>query len=381
MHIAHALLTTDTWGGIWTFTRELSQQLRRGDCQVSLASFGPPPAEEEMRSLREWGIAVHCLPWRLEWMQDAERDAAQAQQQLAQLVARLRPDILHCNHYAFARASYACPTVLTAHSDVLSWWRNVRGEAAPATEFHGWYRKLVAEALQNAGLITAPTQSVVRDLRRSFGSFRPVVVIANGRDAANFNPHAPKKNLAVAMGRVWDDAKQLVWLAQSPWPMPVAIAGPWRHPEFKREPPAGAVENRWLGELSPPQTRELLAEALVFIGCSRYEPFGLSALEAALSGCALLLADIDSQREIWQDAAWYFPPPPDPRSRGALAALLLHLQDAPENALQLARRAARRACQLYSSGRMTEEYLRVYAQLLSRPARPPLPAVAEAPCA
>ena len=32
---------------------------------------------------------------------------------------------------------------------------------------------------------------------------------------------------------------------------------------------------------------------------ARYEPFGLSILEAALSGCALVLGDLPSLRELW----------------------------------------------------------------------------------
>src|SRR5690606_27280402 len=54
---------------------------------------------------------------------------------------------------------------------------------------------------------------------------------------------------------------------------------------------------------------------------ARYEPFGLSALEAGLAGCALVLGDIPSLREVWGDAA-LFVPPHDHRS---LAATLQRL--------------------------------------------------------
>ena len=35
-----------------------------------------------------------------------------------------------------------------------------------------------------------------------------------------------------------------------------------------------------------------------------YEPFGLSILEAAASGCALVLGDIPTLRENWSEAAF-----------------------------------------------------------------------------
>jgi glycogen synthase len=50
------------------------------------------------------------------------------------------------------------------------------------------------------------------------------------------------------------------------------------------------------------------ARASIYALPARYEPFGLSALEAALSGCALILGDIPSLREVWLEAAPYVSP-------------------------------------------------------------------------
>ena len=44
-------------------------------------------------------------------------------------------------------------------------------------------------------------------------------------------------------------------------------------------------------------------EAAIFARPARYEPFGLAILEAAQAGCALVLGDIPSLRELWADAA------------------------------------------------------------------------------
>ena len=50
-----------------------------------------------------------------------------------------------------------------------------------------------------------------------------------------------------------------------------------------------------------------LRRATIFALPARYEPFGLSALEAGLAGCALVLGDIP-MREVWHDAAMFVPP-------------------------------------------------------------------------
>ena len=52
-------------------------------------------------------------------------------------------------------------------------------------------------------------------------------------------------------------------------------------------------------QLSEEQMRELLGRAAIYIATSRYEPFGLAPLEAALSRCALVANDIPSLRELW----------------------------------------------------------------------------------
>jgi hypothetical protein len=63
-----------------------------------------------------------------------------------------------------------------------------------------------------------------------------------------------------------------------------------------------------LGELPRDALAARAGAASIYALPARYEPFGLSVLEAALSGCALVLGDIASLRETWGDAAVYVPP-------------------------------------------------------------------------
>ena len=84
------------------------------------------------------------------------------------------------------------------------------------------------------------------------------------------------------------------------------------------EPPAPASatsgrratpgQARFLGMLSADQLVALRERAMVFVAPARYEPSGLSILEAARDRCALVLGDIPPLREIWGDAALYVPP-------------------------------------------------------------------------
>ena len=90
---------------------------------------------------------------------------------------------------------------------------------------------------------------------------------------------------------------------------------------------------------------------------ARYEPFGLAVLEAALSGCALVLADIPSLREIWGDAGVFVATD----NCYAIADALEMLIQNDRLRIELSARARRRALD-FSPARMAEAYLTGYTQ-------------------
>jgi glycosyltransferase involved in cell wall biosynthesis len=88
---------------------------------------------------------------------------------------------------------------------------------------------------------------------------------------------------------------------------------------------------------------------------SIYEPFGLAALEGALSGAALVLADIPTYRELWDGCALFAP-------MDDAAAFADALDAAASDARlrqHLAQRARRRALE-FSPGAQAERVLGVY---------------------
>src|SRR5690242_21194480 len=106
------------------------------------------------------------------------------------------------------------------------------------------------------------------------------------------------------------------------------------------------------GPQTEAQLRQLLSRAAIYVATSRYEPFGLAPLEAALSRCALVANDIPSLREIWGDAALYFNRN-DARSLGvAIRSLLAD----PDLRREYANRALRHAQANYNAARMTDDY-------------------------
>jgi glycosyltransferase involved in cell wall biosynthesis len=91
-----------------------------------------------------------------------------------------------------------------------------------------------------------------------------------------------------------------------------------------------------------------------------YEPFGLSVLEAAQAGCALVLSDIPTFRELWDGAAIFI----DPASEEAIAATVDLLASEPEERARLGAEASQRA-EWYTPEAMAEAMLGHYRDLLS----------------
>lgn len=355
---ARVLMTADTVGGVWTYAVELAGALAARGVQVALATMGAPLATHQREQMDGHpGITLIESAFRLEWMQDCWDDVDAAGRWLLQLEREFAPDVVHLNQFAFGALPFAAPALVVAHSCVLSWWRAVRGGEAPAE----WdiYRARVRAGLERAGCVAAPTRAMLSSLAANYGVQRPGLVIPNGARAQDFPP-ADKKPFVLAAGRFWDEAKNLAALeAVAPdLPWPVKVAGPVAHPDGGSREPRNVQS---LGALPRSALAREFATASIYALPARYEPFGLSALEAGLAGCALVLGDIPSLREVWGDAAAYVPPM-DP---GALRRTLLQLMEDEEERSRLAH-AARVRAQRYTPERTCDGTLAAYAQLSPR---------------
>ena len=346
------LMTTDCVGGVWTYSLDLAKALEPHGVEVALATMGPPPSPDQRADAqRHPNVRLHESTFKLEWMDDPWSDVARAGRWLLDLEAALRPDVVHLNGYAHASFPFAAPIVVVAHSCVLSWWRAVKGEAAPAS----WnrYGQEVSRGLREADVVVAPSAAMAATLQENYGLARPPQVIHNGRDPSLFHQRR-KQSFILAAGRLWDAAKNIAALERvAPdllWPVCVAGEGGEANSSVLK-----------LGSLPPPTLAGWMARADIYALPARYEPFGLSVLEAAMSGCTLVLGNIPSLREIWQDAAVYVPPDDFPE----LKLHLLDLIHEPRRRLQLSRRAKFHATR-YSLDRAGGAYFSLYQSMLRR---------------
>jgi glycosyltransferase involved in cell wall biosynthesis len=261
--------------------------------------------------------------------------------------------VIHLNGYVHGALPWQAPALIVAHSCVCSWWQAVKGHPAPPE----WdrYRSLVRQGLRAVAAVVAPSAAMLENIQQLYGPLPPSCVIYNGRDPSLFSI-ANKEPFIFSAGRLWDEAKNVAVLDQiAPrlgWPLYLAgdELGPGHESYAKR-----------LDRLAPPAMASWLGRASIYALPARYEPFGLSILEAALCGCALVLGDIPSLREIWGDAAQYVMRDDPAALQRTLNSLAGDTQARGDWAARARARARR-----FTAAPMGQAYLELYRDLSRR---------------
>lgn len=350
-------MTADTVGGVWSYALELIRALSRYHCHVALATMGGWLNASQLHEAAQISnLTLYESNYKLEWMEEPWVEVNQAGAWLLELAHQVKPDIVHLNNYVHGTLPWSAPVLVVGHSCVLSWWQAVKGHSAP--EEWQTYHQRVQAGLRSADFVVAPTNAMLSALQHHYGPLAASKVIYNGRYPKQFVPMT-KEPLIVSVGRLWDEAKNIAALEtiapHLDWP--IYVAGQEQHPaggEYRLQ------HVRPLGVLTASDVAQWMGQASIYALPARYEPFGLSALEAALAGCALVLGDIPSLREVWGTAARYVAPD----DQAMLAALLQELIAQPAQRYALAS-AARQRAQTYHPAPMAAGYWQAYRSLLA----------------
>jgi glycosyltransferase involved in cell wall biosynthesis len=177
--------------------------------------------------------------------------------------------------------------------------------------------------------------------------------------------HRPRADSVFTLGRLWDEGKNVRTLdaAAAMVDASVEAIGPLRGANGE----AAAFEHlHTTGGLEADAIAQRLSGRPIFASAALYEPFGLAALEAAQAGCALVLSDIPTFRELWNGAALFVPA----RDAQAFADALQQLLRDRDRREKLERAAQLRALQ-YSPEAMARRMLAIYEQVLPEPALGP----------
>jgi glycosyltransferase involved in cell wall biosynthesis len=354
------MMTADAVGGVWTFAAKLSRELVGEGFEILLVTLGPRPSAAQRAMISGCsGVSMIETDLALEWQDPVGADMDRARSVLAEIALGFEPQVVHLNSFREATFEWGAPTIVVAHSCVNS-WAEACGEKH-AFDGPEWdiYTTNVQAGLRRTTLWVSPTFEFRDRLRRLYSLDSAGHVIRNGQAVSVDRSHA-KQPLILGAGRVWDKAKNLTALASiaSMVDWPIKIAGA---PGAEGGAAAGASNNcEFLGQLSQPVMRSELEKAAIFVSPALYEPFGLSVLEAADAGCALVLSDITTLRELWDGAACFV----DPGDGEAMVQCLRQLISDDGRRCRLQRAAIERAGR-YRLRSTVKAYRSIYDELVA----------------
>jgi len=353
-HALRVLITADAVGGIWRHALDLASELTRRGAAVCIVTWGPRPAAHQRSEAAAASIETIHVEAPLDWL-GGEAALELAARRLDTVIRSWSPSVVHLNVPALApRLTSANPCVAVLHSCLATWWMAVR--RTPLPDAWQWHARATGDGLAAADVAISPSAAFADAMATVYGRLARLRVIHN---ASGARPPRPKEPFAFAAGRWWDDGKNAACLdaAAALARSPVRVAGPLRAPHGDERRFDRA---RWLGDLPHGRLLGEIDRAAVFVSAALYEPFGLSVLEAASAGSALVLADIPTFRELWQGCA-HFVSPDDPRR---LARTIDALMDDPQERRRLGE-AARARSAWFSIDRQAEAFLRAYGLALS----------------
>jgi glycosyltransferase involved in cell wall biosynthesis len=214
-----------------------------------------------------------------------------------------------------------------------------------------WNRRLLSFSdaarylLESVNVILPNSSAELREIEQRFGVWRPAVVVPNAADVDTFAPSADapprERNGVLCVGRIEPRKNQLALIeALRGTDIPLTLVGqPGRFSAgyARRCHHAAGKRVRFVSQRSARELRALYHAARVHACVSWYETPGLASLEAALSGCNLVVTPGGCTREYFGNQVFYARPD-DPDSIWAAVEAALDAEPDPD----LARRVARK---------------------------------------
>lgn len=302
------LIATDAVGGIWQYSVDLARGLAPLGVETMIALLGPPPTDAQRSAASTDGVQLIETGLPLDWLAEESGTIHRAGEVVARLAKQCSADIVQLNIPALAAsARFDQPVVAVQHRCVATWWEAVHGTELPAD--FAWRMELVRAGLHSADLVVTPTIAFGQEVERVYALPQSPVTVHTGRSRLVL-PRGVPHDFVFTAGRLWDEGKDLRTLdaAASRIGVPVHAAGPLEGPNGSQV----MFDNlHSLGNLEEDQIARWLCARPVFVSTALYEPVGLAVLEAAAAGCALILSDIPTFRELWSDVAIFVPPRDD----------------------------------------------------------------------
>jgi hypothetical protein len=353
------LMTSESTGDTWTFSRLLASGLSGLGVRVGLATFGPPVADSQKELIRAQGIQLFESGWEVDSLPCFRRQLEDSADWLLDLEERFRPELVHLDGLIHASLPWRRPTLVTVHECLPARWKAVHGTSLPQQ----WdvYHDRIGMGVRAAGIVVASSSQTLQELRLHHGAFAAGRVIPHGWPTVEVQRTKHRGFIFTAAG-VWDDAYGLRSLEiAAPFAIwPVFCAGAAVTSTGERRPRPEVKNVCCLGELTEEELEGWLDRSSIFFMPALYSDGQMSILRAAARGCPLVLGNHPALKEIWGDSA-VFVRSDDPEAiRVALERLIMD-----ERKRQVMSMKARERARELPASVMLATYCGAYSDILT----------------
>lgn len=355
--VRRVFMSADAVGGVWTYALDMARGLSSHNVQLSLIILGPKPSRSqqlEAAAIPSLDLIISNAP--LDWTARCSSELDDVASELRERAQACSADVAHLNAPAHSgETRWPIPLLVATHSCVATWWRSQHSTPLPADL--KWRRDRTEQGLGLADATVVPSRSFGAMLQNEYKALQSVTTIYNGRTP--IVEREDNRNLILTAGRLWDPAKNanLINTVALRTGLSIHAAGPTGGVTGEQALLPGL---QLMGTLATPDLQRVYRSTKLFVSVPFYEPFGLSTLEAAQHGCALVLSDIPTLRELWNDAAVFV----DPHDEAELSAALMQL-NCDEDLVQIYAARAKQKSHRYTRNDMVLETLSAYSSAVT----------------
>lgn len=351
------LMTTNVKNEIWDYSVILAGALlKQIDAEILMLSFGGEPTINQKAEAESLNVKFLFSDFSPAIFNDSE-----AKSLFESTVKEFNPHILHLND-CYINSDFKKPGIFTFHNDLLNkklcnfGINNINNYNYQDNNFLK-QKELINKSLNNADIIITQSRVPAEYLIKTYDLQKKIKIVYNGIDYKPYSGMRENINL-LAHGNLSDRSKNISLLLNMAYKLPdnikLKIIGDF--PPERRLP--RNVE--FLNNLSGEELMNVYKTSSIYIAASSYESNGISSMQAAFSGCAVLAADIPVFKELWGDCACMF-------EKENLNSLMKTVNNLAENRNLLeitSRNCQAKALSVYNSKRMASEYINLYKNIL-----------------
>ena len=357
------LMTTDVKSEVWDYSLTLSRALLKHiNAEILMISLGGNPTDTQREELKDLNIEFQFTDFSPDLFADIEAnpDILKMKSLFESTIKEFNPHIVHLNH-GYPNFDFNKPCVFACHGDLLNkkMWHSDTNRHGSLHQNLLNYKQIINKNLNKSDIIIAQSRFIAECIIKTYNFRKGIKIIYNGID---YKPYSgmPETPTLLASGDLSDRSKNINLLLNIAYKLPdnikIKIIG-------ESLPDKKLPRNvEFLGNLSGSELQEVYKNSSIYLALSSYEPNGLSSIQAAYSGCAILANDIPVFKELWGDCACIF-------EKDNVNSLMRCINNLVENRnlLELtSKNCQAKALSSFNSKRMAYEYINLYKNILKK---------------